>query len=112
MKTEQIDKKKLYTSRLEAINKFIAALPISVDKAILFGSVARGDFVLESDTDLLIVSREMPATVKGRLAMLAQARRAAPEVEAIGWTLEEYLQKAENQDNFFQLLQDEGKIIV
>ena len=56
--------------RMQRVRHFLARLPMTHLRAIIFGSVARGDFVKESDTDLLVISDEFPDSVKERIDLL------------------------------------------
>ncbi|GLV49136.1 hypothetical protein TJA_22380 [Thermus sp. LT1-2-5] len=57
-------------------------------KVYLFGSVARGDFNLASDVDLLVVSPHLPQDPLERLALLQRFNPG--RVEAKGLTPEEF----------------------
>ncbi|GGM98358.1 hypothetical protein GCM10007092_10240 [Thermus composti] len=57
-------------------------------RVFLYGSVARGDFNLESDIDLLVVSPRLPQDPLERLALLQGLNRG--RVEARGLTPEEF----------------------
>ncbi len=54
------------TERFERVRRYLRAFGISHYRAIVFGSVARGDFTAESDTDLLVVSDELPPDLRER----------------------------------------------
>jgi predicted nucleotidyltransferase len=71
--------------RLERAHRYLDELGPRNCRAIVFGSVARGDFTAESDTDLLIVSDELPSDPRQRLALLFGARNLAPEIEPVEW---------------------------
>lgn len=59
----------------------------SVRAAVVFGSVARGDWNDESDIDVLVVADGLPDTALGRLATLA-----LPEdrVEPVVWSVADW----------------------
>lgn len=57
-------------------------------RVFLYGSVARGDFNLESDIDLLVVSPHLPQDPLERLALLQGLNPG--RVEARGLTPEEF----------------------
>lgn len=57
----------------------------------VFGSVARGDFNVWSDVDVLVVADALPERWLDRLAVLAE--RAPPGVSALGWTPDEWAQE-------------------
>ena len=52
------------------MRRYLRAFGISQYRAIVFGSVARGDFTAESDTDLLVVSDELPLDLRERALCL------------------------------------------
>ena len=40
------------------VRKYLKSLPLKVDRAILFGSTARGDRLKDSDVDLIVISED------------------------------------------------------
>jgi len=97
--------------RLARARHYIAALGLDRWRAIVFGSVGRGDFTAESDTDLLIVSDGLPAELRARLDLLFGARDLAPEVEPIGWREAEWQRRADDGDPFIAVLEREGLVL-
>ena len=77
--------------------KFAAQLPAAIEPvaAVVFGSVARGDFNLWSDIDLLVVARRLPSRALDRLAALGDP---APKVQALAWTPEEWRRAVQRGD--------------
>lgn len=69
--------------------RFVAALPdrLGVRAAVVVGSVARGDFNVWSDVDVLVVADHLPAGGPNRLAALGPR---PGRVEPVGWTPEEW----------------------
>lgn len=65
--------------------RFAAALPadLSVRAVVVFGSVARGDFNLWSDVDVLVVADRLPERLLDRLDALG---RPPPRVQPVAWT--------------------------
>ena len=61
---------------------------ITVAAAAVAGSVARGDFNVWSDVDVVVVSDDLPARVPDRGAVLAAD--APPGVQVVGYTREEF----------------------
>lgn len=57
---------------------------IPVLRAAVVGSVARGDFNVWSDVDLIVVAAELPERALDRLELLMAGR--PPRVEPIGFT--------------------------
>lgn len=103
-----LDKKEQRKWRSRRVEQYLSRLPFSQYRAIIFGSVARGDFIQESDTDLLIITNEFPPSMKGRLDILFDLRDETPEIEPIGWREDEYQNRKANGDPFIQVLETEG----
>ncbi len=55
--------------------------------AVVAGSVARGDFNVWSDIDVIVVSQELPARLPERLGFLLEG--APPGIQTAGFTPEE-----------------------
>ena len=102
------DKAESREKRIARAIEFLHALPFNVEKAFVYGSVARGDFVEESDTDLLVVSSQIPEKISERMDLLAAARKTAPEVEAVGWTITEWERRKAAGDDFAGIILAEG----
>ena len=60
---------------------------LQVRAAVIYGSVARGDFNVWSDIDLLIVATDVPRRFPDRLALLG---RPPARMEAVVWTPDEW----------------------
>ncbi len=97
--------------RLARVSRYIDALGLKRYRAIVFGSVARGDYTAESDTDLLIVSDDLPPDPRQRLEHLFRARDLAPEIEPIGWTEAEWARREARADPFLAILDLEGRSV-
>lgn len=106
------DRKAQRDWRLQRVKSYLAKLPLSQYRAIVFGSVGRGDFIRESDTDLLVISDELPMSIKARIDLLFEIRDQTPEIEPIGWLEQEYMQRRLNNDPFALRLEEEGIEIV
>lgn len=63
---------------------------VSVRQAAVVGSVARGDFNVWSDVDVVVVAEALPERVLDRLELLMANR--PPRVEVIGFTPAELLE--------------------
>jgi uncharacterized protein len=74
---------------LERAHGFVSAIEArySIRAAVVFGSVARGDFNLWSDIDLLLVTDEIGGNALERLDALGQR---PPLVQPIVWTTAEW----------------------
>jgi predicted nucleotidyltransferase len=94
--------------RLARARAYLNALGLRKYRALIFGSVARGDFTKESDTDLLVISEELPVDRKQRLDRLFDARDVAPEIEPVGWLASEWQEREKNSDPFLALLKREA----
>jgi len=73
------------------VRKYLKSLPLKVDRAILFGSTARGDRLKDSDVDLIVISddfREMD--LPHRFFVLQKNWKPHIDLEAFGFTQEEF----------------------
>jgi predicted nucleotidyltransferase len=77
---------------LERAQGFVASIPreLGVVGAVVFGSVARGDFNRWSDVDLLILLEAAPGDPIRRAAALGDR---PPRVQPIVWTIAEALEQ-------------------
>ena len=64
--------------------------------AVVFGSVARGDFNKWSDLDVLVVAQRLPPSGRARLEILMQD--APPGLQPVGWTPEELAARRQRGD--------------
>lgn len=94
--------------RIARVRRYLAALGLNRYRGIVFGSVGRGDFTADSDTDLLVVSDDLPADPRARLDLLFSARDIAPEVEPIGWREDDWRRREREGDPFIAVLTREG----
>jgi len=97
--------------RLARVRTYLAELGLRRYRAWVFGSVARGDFTKESDTDVLVVSDELPADRKRRLDRIFDARTVAPEIEPIGWLASEWREREATDDPFLGILRREAVLV-
>jgi hypothetical protein len=69
---------------------YVDGLSLRVDlvAAAVVGSVARGDFNVWSDIDVLVVARSLPERLPDRAALLAEG--AAPGIQPVGFTPAEF----------------------
>lgn len=74
---------------LERARRYVAELSkrVPLRAAVVFGSVARGDFNRWSDLDLLLISAAFQGTLLGRLDSVEPR---PPLVQPVPWTLAEW----------------------
>jgi predicted nucleotidyltransferase len=73
------------------VKNYLKNLPINVDEAILFGSSTRGDRLIESDIDLIVVSSDFKnMDFPQRFLILQKNWKSKTELEAFGFTPEEF----------------------
>ncbi|MGQ0804228.1 MAG: nucleotidyltransferase domain-containing protein [Actinomycetota bacterium] len=84
--------------RIEQARVWAAGLDrhLGVVAAVVFGSVARGDFNKWSDLDVLVVAQDLPADGRSRLELLTAGR--PPGLEPLGWTPEELGERRRRRD--------------
>jgi len=97
--------------RLTRVRHYLAELGLRRYQAWVFGSVARGDFTKESDTDVLVISDELPVDRKRRLDRIFDARTVAPEIEPIGWLTSEWRERQATNDPFLDILRREAVLV-
>jgi predicted nucleotidyltransferase len=93
--------------RLERVKTYLSRLPLANVRGVVFGSVARRAFGIGSDTDLLVISDELPARVRDRIDLLGNHRDGLGEIDPLGWTEQEWWRRR-NTDPFGSLLAREG----
>ena len=77
---------KIYLSK---IKKFF-----SIDKFIIFGSRARGDYFLDSDIDLIVVSKDFEdINFRKRMGILLEWWEGPVDLEVLCYTLQEFERK-------------------
>jgi hypothetical protein len=70
--------------------------------------VGRRAFGMASDTDLLVLSDDLPPTVRERIDLLGDHRTGLAEIDAIGWTEAEWQRRLSENEPFAALIQREG----
>lgn len=93
--------------RLSRVQRYLSRLPLTDVRGIVFGSVARRAFGIGSDTDLLVISDELPAGIRDRIDLLGDHRDGLGEIDPVGWTEQEWRQRRDT-DPFGSLLAQEG----
>jgi predicted nucleotidyltransferase len=94
--------------RLDRVRKYLNRLPLPRARGIVYGSVGRRAFGMGSDTDLLVLSEDLPPTVRERIDILGDHRDGLGEIDAIGWTESEWTHRLADNDPFATLIQREG----
>lgn len=61
---------------------------IELTRAVVAGSVARGDFNVWSDIDVVVVAPELPRRAPDRIGLLLEG--APPRLQPVGYTPEEW----------------------
>jgi predicted nucleotidyltransferase len=85
-----IARRRAERARLIAVAKrFAEALPgpLGVRAVVVFGSVARGDFNVWSDVDVLVVAEHLPTRALDRWAALGEV---IPRLQPVAWTPDEW----------------------
>jgi predicted nucleotidyltransferase len=96
---------------LARVRTYLGELGLRRYRAWVFGSVARGDFTKESDTDVLVISDELPVDRKRRLDRMFDARMVAPEIEPVGWLASELREREATNDPFLEILRREAVLV-
>ncbi len=94
--------------RIARVRNYRRALGLKRCRAIVFGSVGRGDFTADSDTDVLVISDELPQAIRARMDLLFPARDVAPEIEPVGWRESDWRRREAANDSFVALLKRDG----
>lgn len=96
---------------LERARGYIAALAprMPVVAAAVVGSVARGDFNVWSDIDVVIVADELPSAFRDRQALLL--RDAAPGIQPIGFDPGEFRAALAKRNRLAQEVFEAGVVL-
>ena len=94
--------------RRPRVRAYLQTLGLERYRAWVFGSVGRGDFTKESDTDVLIVSDDLPEDRRQRLDLIFDARDVAPEIEPVDWLERERDEREARGDPFLAILRREA----
>jgi len=100
------------SQNIDVLNNFVNKLKRSYkpELIILFGSVARGDFSLDSDIDLLIVKNTRKRPLWRRVDVRKILSTEIP-VDIIVYTPHEFKMLKESGSVFLKQILEEGKII-
>jgi len=64
---------------------------------ILFGSMARGNYGVGSDVDILVISDDFPSNFLERLRLLSEANPTFAPIQAVGYTPAEFLKMIQHR---------------
>lgn len=81
------------TAMIESARAFASRIDpaVGLQAAVVFGSVARGDFNVWSDIDLLLIAERLPARPQDRLLALGdKVENAPPGLAPVIWTPDEF----------------------
>ena len=78
----RVEREALIALAREYLDRLSRRLPVTA--AVVAGSVARGDFNVWSDVDVVVVAEDLPARAPERMALLLAD--APPRVQPIGFT--------------------------
>jgi len=81
---------------------------LGVRSVVVFGSVARGDFNVWSDIDVLVIADQLPARPQDRIGAVG----AAPRVSAIAWTPDEARRQARSGNPIAREALDRGVLVL
>lgn len=83
---------------ISAAHRYVEDLARSVNviAASIAGSVARGDFNVWSDIDVVVVADDLPARVPDRMSALME--RVHPRVQPVGFTVKEFKEALRKQN--------------
>lgn len=81
------------------------------EKIILFGSVARGEYGLDSDADFLIVKNDTPFYGADRIRELSRIIERNIPVDFLIYRPEEFKNRLEMGDPFLKAILKEGKVL-
>ena len=94
--------------RLGRAREYLGRLPLARVRGLVFGSVARRAFGIGSDTDLLVISDDLPDAIPHRIGLLGDHRDGLGEIDPVGWTEAEWHRRLAAGDPFAMLVAHEG----
>ncbi|MGH9064398.1 MAG: nucleotidyltransferase domain-containing protein [Acidimicrobiales bacterium] len=97
---------------LDLARSYVADLDpdLGVTAAVVVGSVARGDFNIWSDVDVLVLAEHLPSGWWDRLVRLHQG--APPGLSLVPWTAEEFGAKLARRDILATEAVEHGVLLV
>lgn len=106
----------LFRTQLENYIKNILDLPYEINGILLYGSVARGESVVNdnhvSDIDLIIISKDLPEDLWEKNEKIFNLTyEFSANIQAAWWTPEEMRKSVENKYYLVLDALDEGKIL-
>ena len=90
------------------VERLSSSLPVLA--AAVVGSVARGDFNVWSDIDVVVVSDDLPERIPDRMAILM--REDTGGVQPVGYTREEFREASSKRNPLAASVTEEGVILL
>jgi predicted nucleotidyltransferase len=81
------------------------------EKIILFGSIARGEYGLDSDADFLIIKSDTPLYGADRIRELSRIIERNIPVDFLVYRPEEFKHRLKMGDPFLKAVLKEGKVL-
>lgn len=78
---------------------------------ILYGSLARGDFNLRSDIDIIVISSKLPENYYKRAELLYKMVETLDPIEPLGFTPNEFINMIKNRHCTSLFAMNEGKAL-
>lgn len=109
-------KKDYFQSKIREYINFIFTQELNIRGILLFGSVARGEEVINqekvSDIDMIIVCDELPDNLKKRREYISNLTNSVnSNIQTLWWTSEEIKENLEEKFHLLLDALDEGKIL-
>lgn len=109
-------KKDYFLSKIHDYINFISDQDLNIRGILLFGSVARGEEVINeekvSDIDMIIVCDDLPDDLKKRRDYISNLTNSVnSNIQALWWTSEEIKENLEEKFHLLLDALDEGKIL-
>jgi len=109
-------KKDYFQTKIREYISFIFTQELNIRGILLFGSVARGEEVINqekvSDIDMIIVCDELPDDLKKRREYISNLTNSVnSNIQTLWWTSEEIKENLEEKFHLLLDALDEGKIL-
>ncbi len=94
----------------DVIKKYLEPFENEIDFAFIYGSMAKGNSVAESDVDLMIIGNLSMRKVSG--VLMQAGSELGREVNFSIFSLNEFIERIKNKDHFITSLLREPKIFI